>query len=91
MATQIFHIPDMHCTACVMRLEGLEDELPGIQRIRASYHKQQMQVEHDEAVVTVEQIAAAVEKLGYTPTFTPSFQTSRAAPPTWPLPALAKS
>lgn len=66
MAKQIFYIPDMHCPACVMRLEGLEDELSGIQRVHASYHKQQMQVEYDEAVVTVAQIAAAVEKKGYT-------------------------
>lgn len=66
MTKQIFQIPDMHCTACVMRLEGLEDELPGIRRIRASYQKQRMEVEYDEARVTEAQIMAAVEKKGYT-------------------------
>jgi hypothetical protein len=29
-------VTDIHCTACVMRLEGLEDDLPGVKRIRAS-------------------------------------------------------
>ena len=66
MTKQIFKIPDMHCTACVMRLEGLEDELPGIQRIRASYQKQHMEVDYDPALVTEAQIVAAVEKKGYT-------------------------
>lgn len=63
---QIFRIPDMHCIACVMRLEGIEDELPGIQRIRASYQKQQMEVEYDPSRVTEARIIAAVEKKGYT-------------------------
>jgi copper chaperone CopZ len=66
MVKQIFRIPDMHCTACVMRLEGLEDELPGIRRIRASYQKQHMEVEYDETLITAAQIRAAVEKKGYT-------------------------
>ena len=60
-----FHIPDMHCSTCVMRLESIEDELPGIKRISASYHRQRMLVEFDEAQVGEVQIAAAVEKRGY--------------------------
>ena len=66
MVKQIFHITDMHCPACVMRLEGLEDELPGIRRIRGSYPKQQLEVEYEEALLTEAQIRAAVEKKGYT-------------------------
>ena len=62
---QIFRILDMHCTACVMRLESIEDELPGIQHIRASYQKQQLEVEYDPARVTEAHIRAAVEKKGY--------------------------
>lgn len=63
---QIFHVPDMHCPACVMTLEGLEDELPGIQRVKASYRQQRLEVEYDEAQIAAAQIAAAVEALGYT-------------------------
>jgi copper chaperone len=66
MTKRVFHIPDMHCTACVMRLESLEDEVPGVKRVRASYQKQQMEVEYDETLVTQSQIAAAVAKKGYT-------------------------
>jgi copper chaperone CopZ len=62
---QVFQVPDMHCPACVMRLEGLEDDLPGIRRIAASYRKQRLEVEYNEAEVTEAQIVTAAEALGY--------------------------
>ena len=63
---QIYRVADMHCPACVMTLEGLEDNLPGIQRIVASYRKQQLEVEYDIAQVSEAEIVAAAEALGYT-------------------------
>ena len=49
-----------------MTLEGLEDELPGIKRISASYHKQRLDVEFDETKLTGQRIIAAGKELGYT-------------------------
>ena len=66
MTKQVFRVTDMHCTNCVMRLEGLEDDLPGMQRVRASYKKQQVEVEFDENRVSADQIVAAIQQLGYT-------------------------
>lgn len=65
MAKRTFRVPDMHCTACVMRLEGIEDELPGVKQVTASYRKQQMEVEYNETEVTALQIIAAAKKRGY--------------------------
>ena len=65
MIKKTFSVPDMHCTNCSMKLESIEDELAGIKEINASYHKQQMIVEFDEAVVSEEQIIAAAKKKGY--------------------------
>jgi copper chaperone CopZ len=48
-----------------MKLESIEDDLPGIREISASYHKQQMIVEFDETRVSEAQILAAVAKKGY--------------------------
>jgi copper chaperone len=62
-----FRVPDMECSSCAMRLEGLEDELPGIKRINASYKKQSMEVEFDETKLTIAQIVAAANALGYHP------------------------
>lgn len=60
-----YRVSDMHCANCVMRIEGIEDELPGIKRIEASYHKGQMAVEFDETKVSEAEILAAVEAKGY--------------------------
>jgi copper chaperone CopZ len=65
MIRQRFRVLDMHCSACVVRLEGIEDELAGIQRINASYRKQQVDVEYDEARVSEAQIIAAIKQHGY--------------------------
>ncbi len=62
---QTYNVPDMHCPACSMLLEGLEDDLPGIRRISASYHKQRLDVDFDEAQVSEAEIMAAAEELGY--------------------------
>ena len=48
-----------------MILEGLEDELPGITRISASYHKQQLEVEFDERQLDLECIIKAARQKGY--------------------------
>jgi copper ion binding protein len=66
MVKQVFRVTDMHCSNCVMRIEGLEDDLTGVQRVRASYKKQQVEVEYDDAAVSAAQIVAAIQHLGYT-------------------------
>lgn len=60
-----FKVADMSCSACVMTLEGLEDDLPGVQRVNADYRRQQLRVEYDETRVTPDEIIAAVRDLGY--------------------------
>jgi copper chaperone CopZ len=65
MVKKIFRVLDMHCSACAMRLEGIEEDLAGIKQVRASYHKMQMEVEYDENRLTEAQILAEVKRLGY--------------------------
>jgi len=48
-----------------MKLESIEDDFPAIKQIDASYHKQQMTVEYDEAKLSVNEIIAAAKKKGY--------------------------
>ncbi|HCE16977.1 MAG TPA: hypothetical protein DEQ80_03870 [Anaerolinea thermolimosa] len=66
MVKKTFVISDMHCANCVMRLEGLEDDLPGIRYIQGSYHRQTLEVEFDETQLSEEQLRAAIARLGYT-------------------------
>lgn len=60
-----YAISNMECPNCAMILESIEDKLPGIRQISASYHKGQMTVEFDEEKVSEVQILAEVEKKGY--------------------------
>jgi copper chaperone CopZ len=57
----------MECPNCAMHLENLEDELAGVSRIAASYHKLSMDVEFDEAQISIAQIIQAANALGYHP------------------------
>lgn len=66
MKIQTFSVPDMNCTACVMHLEAIEDDLEGIESIDANYKKLRMVVEYDESKVTPDQIIQAVKQTGYT-------------------------
>ncbi len=59
-------VPDMHCPACVMRLQALEDDVPGILQVEASYIKQKMEVRFDDTRITEAGIMEAVKKAGYT-------------------------
>lgn len=65
MLKKTYKISDMHCSNCAMILESIEDKLPGIKQINASYKKAEMVVEFDETKVSEAQIIAAVEKKGY--------------------------
>jgi copper chaperone CopZ len=65
MLKRTFRIPNMECPNCAMRLEGLEDRLPGVKQISASYRKLEMVVEYDEALLNQEQIIAAALEEGY--------------------------
>jgi copper chaperone CopZ len=60
-----YRVEGMHCSNCAMNIEGIEDDLPGIKQVSASYQKGQMVVEFDEAKVNEAQILAAVKKRGY--------------------------
>ena len=66
MVKKIFHVRDMHCPNCTMRVEGIEDDLPGVKQVSASYQKGQMVVEFDETKIGETEIIAAVKKAGYT-------------------------
>jgi copper chaperone CopZ len=65
MVKKTFRVDGMHCSNCPMEVESIEDDLPGIKQVSASYQKGQMVVEFDESKVSEAQIIAAVEKKGY--------------------------
>jgi copper chaperone CopZ len=66
MTKKTFRVSDMHCSNCPMKIESIENELPGISDISASYHKLQVVVEYDDTKLNDAQIIEAIRKKGYT-------------------------
>lgn len=58
-------IKGMECPNCSMILERIEDKLHGVVKAEASYHKAQMIVEFNEAIVTEDLIKVEVQRMGY--------------------------
>lgn len=65
MVKKTYRVEGMHCPNCAMNVESIEDDLPGIKQVSASYQKGRMVVEFDEAKVSEAQILAALVKRGY--------------------------
>ena len=65
MMRTLFHVPDMVCPSCVPRLEGLQNELPGVTHINANYKKQTLEVEFDETRTSLAEIIIAADRLGF--------------------------
>lgn len=60
----VFNVKGMHCSACVMTLEGLEDELAGIRSLKVSLHKQRAEIDYDEKI-SEDEIQQAFKRAGY--------------------------
>lgn len=65
MIKKAYMIPNMECSMCVLHLEGLQDELPGIQDIQASLHQQKLVIEFDDQLISEEMILKNIEEKGY--------------------------
>jgi len=66
MIKKTFRVRDMHCSNCAMKIDSLEDDLPGAKNVSASYQKSQVVVEFDETCLTTDDIIQAIKKQGYT-------------------------
>jgi copper chaperone CopZ len=65
MVKKTYTIPNMECPNCAMRLEGIEDDLPGIRAVHASYHRRTLEIEYDEKQLTEQDILSAIQALDY--------------------------
>lgn len=84
MATQHFQLEGLHCTSCVMNLEGMEEDAPGIHKVNADFKSSRMRVEFDESKQSVEGIQALVSEMGYIAIpFVPSDKSSGKSGSLW--------
>lgn len=65
MTKKRFKVEGMHCSGCVIAVEGALEDLPGIKSAHANYARQIADIEYDESRVTPAQIIAQIELAGY--------------------------
>lgn len=66
MRKELFDITGMSCSACSTRIEKVMGKFKGVQSISVNLLKNNGTIEFNEAEVSVEELCARVEKLGYT-------------------------
>lgn len=62
------HLDGVHCAACVWVIERLPQVVPGVQRARLDFGRQQVRVQWDRDQVALSTVATALHRLGYAPT-----------------------
>jgi copper chaperone len=65
MEKTTLRVEGMSCGHCEIAVQDAVRKLPGIGKVKASKRKKEITVEYDAAAVTREQIAAAIESIGY--------------------------
>ena len=48
MMRKTYTVAGMTCPNCAMKLEGMEDDIPGVQRVIARYRNGTVEIEFDE-------------------------------------------
>jgi Cu+-exporting ATPase len=65
MTKTVIKITGMSCASCASRIENEIGKLPGVSSSVVNFAMEELIVSHDEAVVSLEEIAARVRQLGY--------------------------
>lgn len=55
----------MHCGGCAHTVQFVLHQLPGVQQVHADFRTQEIRVALDPAAVTVEQLQAQLDWIGY--------------------------
>ncbi|OGG26049.1 hypothetical protein A2960_05855 [Candidatus Gottesmanbacteria bacterium RIFCSPLOWO2_01_FULL_39_12b] len=61
----IFKIEGIHCTACVLNIDGQLEDTTGITEASTHYAKQETTVVFEKETITPQEICEIIKKLGY--------------------------
>lgn len=63
---QLFCVPSIHCSSCVMLLESLEEDLAAVKNVRVDLGRKTVEFEFDEDRINPEEIVEAIKQIsGY--------------------------
>lgn len=63
--THTFRVTGMHCGSCSLLIDDTLEDLPGVRRTHTNRKTALSTVELDTALTTVDEVIAAIGKLGY--------------------------
>lgn len=67
MTTTQIRVPDFDCPACASTVETALQRTAGVERVEVHFTTGRVEVDHDESLTPVEDLAATIESQGYTP------------------------
>ena len=65
MTNLTLSVPDISCGHCKMSIEGAVDQLTGVDKVEVHIEPKTVDVDFDEASLSLEAIVAAIEEQGY--------------------------
>jgi copper chaperone CopZ len=67
MKKERIQVQGMHCHGCEMLITMSVKELPGVHSVAVSHSDQTVDVEYDEALVSLDEIKEVIAREGYRP------------------------
>lgn len=61
----LLKICGMHCTSCVLNMDGELEDTEGVMSASTNYARGQTEVTYDDEKITAEEIISIISKLGY--------------------------
>lgn len=61
----VLPVEGMHCAGCENNVQFVLSSQPGVQRVKADYKGQQVEVVFDPAVTSEDAVRRAIEDIGY--------------------------
>lgn len=61
----LLKINGLHCTSCVLNIDGSLEDLKGVFSSQTNYAKSQTQIQYDPALVSIKKLIKTIEEQGY--------------------------
>ena len=71
------HLPAIHCSSCIYLLENLSELEEGIIQVQVHFSKKEADIHFDNSKISLSQIAAILDYIGYRPDFKTHLEGSR--------------
>lgn len=62
----VLPISGLHCTSCVLNIDGALEDLKGVYSSKTSYAKSKTEIEYDPQTVSLKDLRKTIEDQGYT-------------------------